>query len=74
VPFGLPATRAMLELGAFFLRTDTELLLKSRRVVSGLLASDGFVFDFPQWAGASEDLVRAWRTARRGSAGRRLGA
>ena len=32
---GLPATRWMLEVGAFFMRTETELVLKSRRVVPG---------------------------------------
>lgn len=30
---GLPASKWMLEIGAFFLRTETELVLKSRRVV-----------------------------------------
>lgn len=30
--FGLPATNRMLEVGAFFMRTETELVLKSRRV------------------------------------------
>jgi uncharacterized protein (TIGR01777 family) len=35
VPVGLPATRWMAEIGAFALRSDTELLLKSRRVVPG---------------------------------------
>jgi uncharacterized protein (TIGR01777 family) len=39
---GLPATRWMLEMGAFFLRTETELVLKSRRVVPGRLLQEGF--------------------------------
>jgi NAD dependent epimerase/dehydratase family enzyme len=64
IGFGLPATAWMLELGAFFLRTETELVLKSRRVVpSGLLRS-GFVFQFPTWAGAAGDLCRRWRDLR----------
>ncbi len=42
VPFGLPATEWMLEVGAFFLRTETELILKSRRVVPGRLLKSGF--------------------------------
>jgi hypothetical protein len=42
--FGLPASRWMLELGAFFLRTETELVLKSRRVVPGRLLAEGFDF------------------------------
>jgi uncharacterized protein len=45
-PFGLPATEWMLEIGAFFLRTETELLLKSRRVVPGKLLASGFQFQF----------------------------
>jgi NAD dependent epimerase/dehydratase family enzyme len=59
-PVGLPAAPWMLELGAFFLRTETELILKSRRVISGRLAADGFTFDFPDWP-AARDLCRRWR-------------
>jgi len=59
---GLPAKAWMLEIGAFFLRTETELLLKSRRVVPGVLQSHGFEFLFPQWSEAAKDLVRRWRT------------
>lgn len=58
VPVGLPATRWMAELGAFALRTDTELLLKSRRVVPGRLSAAGFGFAYPEWEGAATDLVR----------------
>jgi uncharacterized protein (TIGR01777 family) len=58
---GLPATRWMLAIGAFFLRTETELILKSRRVVPGRLAESGFVFQFPEWSGAAADLCRRWR-------------
>ena len=47
-PFGLPATEWMLEVGALFLRTETELILKSRRVVSGRLLASGFEFHFPK--------------------------
>ncbi|MFM1770785.1 MAG: hypothetical protein RJA22_3314, partial [Verrucomicrobiota bacterium] len=45
--FGLPATRWMLEIGAFLLRTETELVIKSRRVVPGKLLAGGFQFRFP---------------------------
>lgn len=62
VPIGLPATRWMLELGAFALRTETELILKSRRVVPRRLLEDGFSFEFPSWDGACADLVRMRRT------------
>jgi uncharacterized protein (TIGR01777 family) len=47
VPIGLPAAQWMLETGAFFLRTETELILKSRRVVPGRLLASGFSFSFP---------------------------
>ena len=61
VPVGLPAAKWMLELGAFFLRTETELLIKSRRVVPGRLRAAGFEFKFPQLRGAVEDLLQRMR-------------
>jgi uncharacterized protein (TIGR01777 family) len=64
VPIGLPATRWMLEIGAWALRTDTELLLKSRRVVPGRLLDAGFTFTFPDWPSAAHDLIGRWRAAR----------
>ena len=60
---GLPATKWMLEIGAFFLRTDTELLLKSRRVVPTRLLEAGFTFRRPEWPAAAADLVARWRAA-----------
>ncbi|WP_111551793.1 TIGR01777 family oxidoreductase [Kitasatospora sp. SolWspMP-SS2h] len=62
MPVGLPATRRMAELGAFALRTDTELLLKSRRVVPGRLLEAGFAFDFPHCADAARELVARRRS------------
>jgi uncharacterized protein len=56
VRIGLPATRWMLEIGAFLMRTETELVLKSRRVVPGRLLASGFGFDFPSWPAAAADL------------------
>jgi NAD dependent epimerase/dehydratase family enzyme len=61
VRFGLPATRWMLEAGTFLLRTESELVLKSRRVVPGRLLESGFRFDFPEWGDAAADLCRRWR-------------
>jgi len=58
---GLPATKWMVEIGAFFLRTDSELTCQSRRVVPGRLAAAGFSFTFPRWQDAAEDLVTRWR-------------
>jgi hypothetical protein len=50
-----------LELGAIFLRTETELILKSRRVVSERLLKAGFKFNFPEWPAAANDLIKQWR-------------
>jgi uncharacterized protein len=58
---GVPATKWMVEIGAFFVRTDTELILKSRRVVPGRLRDAGFDFEFPEWAAAARDLAQRWR-------------
>jgi uncharacterized protein len=64
VRVGLPATKWMAELGAFAIRSDTELLLKSRRVVPGRLLAAGFEFSYGDWGRAARDLVRRARTAR----------
>lgn len=48
MPIGLPATKWMAEIGAFFLRTETELILKSRWVVPTRLLENGFVFSKPE--------------------------
>ncbi|MEU7587270.1 DUF1731 domain-containing protein [Micromonospora sp. NPDC049230] len=65
MPVGLPATRSMAEVGAFAMRSDTELLLKSRRVTPGRLSDAGFAFDYPRWRTAAADLAarrrRGWR-------------
>lgn len=56
MPIGLPAAKWMLELGAFILRTETELTIKSRHVVPGRLLGLGFAFKYPQLRDAMEDL------------------
>jgi uncharacterized protein (TIGR01777 family) len=61
---GLPSMRWMLELGAFLLRSETELILKSRRVVPGILLQSGFAFDFATWKEAARDLCARWRQTR----------
>ncbi len=60
---GLPASRWMLEIGALFLRTETELILKSRRVTPAVLEKAGYDFHFPTWPAAAKNLVRRWRAA-----------
>jgi uncharacterized protein (TIGR01777 family) len=56
VRIGLPATAWMLEIGALLMGTETELILKSRRVVPGRLLASGFAFEFPEWDEAAADL------------------
>jgi NAD dependent epimerase/dehydratase family enzyme len=54
---GVPASKWMVEIGAVFMRTDTELILKSRRVVPKRLLDAGFKFDFETWEAAAIELV-----------------
>ena len=61
ISFGLPATEWMLEVGAFVMQTETELILKSRRVIPGRLLDGGFVFQFSTWPEAARDLCSRWR-------------
>ena len=46
VPIGLPAMKWMIEIGAFFMRTESELVLKSRRLVPERLLLEGFEFKY----------------------------
>jgi hypothetical protein len=62
MPNGFPAPAPLIEIAAFFLRTESELVLKSRRVVPGRLLDAGFTFGFPEWREAAEDLVRTWKS------------
>ena len=58
IPIGLPSVTWMVELGSFLMRTESELILKSRRVVPTRLLESGFSFAFPSWPEAAADLVR----------------
>lgn len=64
IRFGLPARNWMLEIGAAFMRTETELILKSRRVVPGRLLEQGFTFKFPGWDDAARNLCDQWKAMR----------
>ncbi len=57
----LPMPNWLLEIGARLRGTETELLLKSRRVVPGRLLAAGFSFRHPDWPAAARDLVARWR-------------
>jgi uncharacterized protein (TIGR01777 family) len=64
MPNGIPAPAPLLELAALFMRTETELVLKSRRVIPTRLLEAGFSFNFPNWPHAAEDLVQKWKRTR----------
>jgi uncharacterized protein len=61
MPNGVPAPRPLLEIAAFVLRTESELVLKSRCVVPRRLLEAGFRFEFSEWTEAAVDLVRQWK-------------
>lgn len=61
---GLPTTSWMIEIGTFLLRTESELILKSRQVIPGRLLDAGFQFTFPHWPAAARDLVSRWKVSR----------
>jgi uncharacterized protein (TIGR01777 family) len=60
IQFSLSSPAWLLKLGAFVLGTDTELLLKSRRVIPGRLLASGFTFRYPDWPSAAIELARRW--------------
>ncbi len=57
IPFGLNASVWQLEIASVFLRTETELLLKSRNVYPEKLIRNGFEFRFPNAECAFQDLI-----------------
>lgn len=61
IQFGLPAPGPLLEVGAWAMGTETELILKSRNVIPGRLEEAGFHFEHPDWREASRELVERWR-------------
>jgi uncharacterized protein len=64
---GLPAPAWLLEVGTFVMRSESELVLKSRRVVPGRLLDAGFEFRHATWKEAARDLVARWRDGARPS-------
>jgi uncharacterized protein (TIGR01777 family) len=65
IRLGLPASAWMLEIGTWLLRSETELVLKSRRVVPGRFVEQGFAFEFPTWPETARNLCRRWRCPER---------
>lgn len=64
MPLGLSAPEWMIEVGSLLLRTESELVLKSRYVVPGRLLESGFRFTYPSWPEAAAALVSACRSER----------
>lgn len=62
MPLGVPAPAWLFELATLVHRTDSELILKSRRVVPRRLAEAGFRFEFEHWPDAARDLVGRLRS------------
>ncbi len=54
-PFGIPTNKLLLEIGSFFIRTETELVLKSRNIIPKRLHENGFTFEY-------ETLEKAFKT------------
>ena len=61
MPIGLPAFEWQLAIATLLMRSESELVLKSRRVVPKALTDSGFEFEFPEWKQAAENLVRRSR-------------
>ncbi len=60
IRFGLPAAAWMIEVGTWAMRTESELVLKSRWVRPGRLLEAGFEFGYPRWEEAAKELVGRW--------------
>ena len=61
IPLGIPSPEWLLEIASFIMRTESELVLKSRYVLPRLLTDAGFEFEFPEWKETAEDLCERWR-------------
>lgn len=57
VPFGIPSSIWLLELASIFIKTETELMLKSRNVYPEVLLENGFKFRYPSFDNALNQLV-----------------
>ena len=57
IPFGLSISKPMLEFGAKIIKTETELVLKSRNVIPKRLTENGFQFEFGDLDRTFKDLL-----------------
>lgn len=64
-PFGVSTPAWLLEIGAFLIRTETELVLKSRRVVPARLLDGGYRFHFSEAGAALQDLLQSGESRER---------
>ena len=58
IPFGMPTNELLLEIGSFFIRTETELVLKSRNVIPRRLQENGFTFEYDTLEKAFKNLTK----------------
>lgn len=57
ISLGLPLPEWLLKIGAMFIKTESELILKSRRVVPTKFLKSGFEFDYVTFEKAVKSLV-----------------
>lgn len=57
IPFGLPIPKSLLEFGAKIIKTETELVLKSRNVIPKRLTENGFEFEFSDLENIFKNLL-----------------
>jgi NAD dependent epimerase/dehydratase family enzyme len=53
----LPSPKFLLNIGAYFIKTETELVLKSRWVIPKKLMEKGFVFKYPTISNALKNIL-----------------
>lgn len=58
VPFGLPSPKWMLEIGSSLIKTEAELVLKSRWVLPDRLEREGYTFTFKTLDKTLQDILK----------------
>ncbi len=59
--WGIPTPEWLLKIGAVLIQTESELILKSRKVHPTRLIESGFEFSYPKWTQAAQNLCDQWR-------------